>query len=534
MLPTALCSHNSTAQKSPVPSVVWTFIMATVFQAIPLYALAKAPRTFVITTVTDGSQESAQLSKRLDGSLREYLKRSVRVDLVDGKAKRRGSADAVLMEAEATKVSAIDLFNEGKNEEALEGFIAAIKGFQKSVASIRDIKSVYQALYYAGAVSLALEYDGDAKDFFRQLAAIAPEGDFEVTVPEKAKKKYLKERRKLLKKKRGGLTIESTPPGGEVRINGEVRCQTPCEVVDLPRGKHYLSVEKAGVGKTGRVVKVKTGRSSVIRLELAPDKKVKPSAPVTDQMLAALKLSLDKAQVDGQLKEMLDQIGDEQEVTYEVLNYLIVNRRKAHLFTFVYHVNEKRIIATEAFKFKANFSATRITAMKLVKAIEELVQHFPDDAGIDGVYPPLAAALDEVKSKPAPVVAVVKPPTSASPPATPPATPPTQVQPKPEPKTQPKATQVEPSQSKVTVPSPALTQKTPADLSAPPKDKVLTAPLLPPPSTSQASEDDSSIISSPWFWAGVSVAVVGGVTTGALLLMDDSSDAQRYQSRVVW
>ena len=147
MLPAALCLHNIMTRKRSVLSVVWTLVTTTVFLVIPLHAQAKAPRTFVITTVTDGRQESDQLSKRLDGSLREYLKRSVRVDLVDGKAKRRGSTDTVLMEAESTKVSAIDLFNAGKNEEALEGFVTAIKGFQKSVASIRDMKSVYQALY---------------------------------------------------------------------------------------------------------------------------------------------------------------------------------------------------------------------------------------------------------------------------------------------------------------------------------------------------------------------------------------------------
>ena len=99
-------------------------------------------------------------------------------------------------------------------------FVTSIKGFQKSVASIRDMKSVFQALYYAAAVSLKLEYDDDANDYFRQLAAIAPEGDFEVDVSDKVRKKYEKERRKLLKKKTGAISVETPPPGGMVSVDG--------------------------------------------------------------------------------------------------------------------------------------------------------------------------------------------------------------------------------------------------------------------------------------------------------------------------
>ena len=50
---------------------------------------------------------------------------------------------------------------------------------------------------------------------------------------------------------------------------------------------------------------------------------------------------------------------------------LLSQKREVELFAFVYDYNEKRTIATKPFKFKANFSATRITAMKLVKEIDE-------------------------------------------------------------------------------------------------------------------------------------------------------------------
>ena len=494
--------------------------------SIPCLSIAAPlPKVFVLTPQTDTQTQSAQIGKRLVSSLKEYLKKSKRLQLEDGKMKQRESKDTKLMEAESLKVSSIDLFKEGKFEEARAGFVSSLKGFQKSVASIRDMKSVYQTLYYAAAACLALEYDDDAKDFLRQLAAIAPNGDFETQVSAKVKKKYKRERKRLLRKKKGALAIETSPAGAKVWVNGEERCTSPCEVKELTRGKHYVWVEKTGIGKAGQVTKVKAGWSTPLKFNLVASKKSKSTELVPKTLMTKIEASLADAKIDGQLKEYLDQIAEDQEVGYVTFMYLLSKKRNVQLFSFMYDSNEKKAVAIKPFKFRANFSATRITAMKLVKEIERLVKSFPEDKYVDGIYQPLLAAIKEqANSK----VAVVAPPVPAVTPV-PPVAPTlpkakTETPSKPEPKT-PIA------KAPKTKTKPPVLSKTTKDFKAPPKTNSL---LAPPPIVRKEDDQRSGILASPWFWTGVSVALVAGATTGAVLLLDSSSDTQNFQSRVEW
>ena len=515
------------SESSPLRQVVHLFITIWLIVSLPLSALASPiPRIFVVPPSSDGNDQSEQIGKRLESSLREYLKKSKRLKLEDGKAQLRESKDGRLMEAESTKVSSIDLFREGKNQEAYQGFVNALKGFQKSVASIRDMKSVYQTLYYAAATAMALEYDDDAKDYLQQLSAIAPEGNFEVQVSKDVSKKYDRERKRLLKKKRGALQIETTPPGAQVWVNGEERCISPCEVKELPRGLHYVWVNKDGVGKAGGVNKVKAGWSSPLKFNLIPAKTGELSSPVPPELQAKITGQLSEAKIDRQLKEYLDVIAEEQEVSYASLIYILSQNREVEAFAFVYDYNEKRAVATASHKFKANFSATRITAMKLVKEIESLVKSFPEDQNIDGIYPPLAAAIETSKSS-AVAVAVVPP---VAPSVVPPVkvTPPAVQPPIPDPKEEdPKSEETKTAAITKTLPPPKV-----EDFKAPPPSQTM---LLPPPTVPENKEDDrKGILASPWFWTGIGVAVVAGATTGAYLLLDSSTDQQSYQSRVEW
>ncbi len=505
-------------------------LISSLIISLPCVSLAAPlPKVFVLPPQSDAQTQSVQIGKRLVSSLKEYLKKSKRLKLEDGKVKRRQSKDAKLMEAESLKVSSIDLFKEGKFEEARSGFVSSLNGFQKSVASIRDMKSVYQALYYAAAACMALEYDDDAKDYLRQLAAISPEGDFETQVSAKVKKKYKRERKRLLKKKKGALAIETTPPGAKVWVNGEERCTSPCEVKGLTRGKHYIWVEKSGVGKAGSVSKVKAGWSTPLKYNLAAPKKTKSAELVPKELLANIEGKLAKANIDGQLKEYLDQVAEDQEVGYVTFMYLISKKRNVELFSFMYDFNEKKAVAIKSFDFRANFSATRITAMKLVKEIEQLVKAFPEDQYVDGIYQPLLAAI---KNQPKPAkVAVVTPPVPVVTPV-PPVAP---ALPKPKVETEKPKSVVAKTKTKEATPAKSktlLTPQTPKDFKAPPKskDKILVGP---PPKADKNGDKKAGILANPWFWTGVSAVIVGTATT--VVLLNNSADTNlNYQSRVEW
>lgn len=520
-------THNAQKLSSFLVRFSRLILVSWLTLSLPLQSIAAPlPRLFVIEPFSDGQTQSDQIAKRFSTSFKDYLKKSKRLKLEDGKMKARESKDSGLMEAESLKVASIDQFKEGQFEAARGGFVSSLKGFQKSVASIRDMKSVYQTLYYAAASCMALEYDDDAKDFLRQLAAISPEGDFETQVPAKVKKIYEKERKRLLRKKKGAVKIETTPPGAQVWVNGEERCTSPCEIKELARGKHYIWADKTGVGKAGSVVTVKAGWSSPINYNLAPSKKSASNELIPKELLEQIKGRLSEAKVDGQLKEYLDQIAEDQEVKFALFMYLLSEKRELKLFPFLYDANEKKAVALKEFDFKANFSATRITAMKLVKEVEPLMTTFPEDLLVDGVYKPLLDAINQSQDQEK--VAVITPPPPSVVPV-PPVTPKLPA-PKVEPKIEPKEKPVEVAKNEPVKP---LIPKGTQDFKAPSKE---TNPLLPPPKKVKPEEDkkERSILASPWFWTGVGTVIVAGATTTAILLLDSSSDNQSYQSRVEW
>ena len=101
-------------------------------------------------------------------------------------------------------------------------------------------------------------------------------------------------------------------------------------------------------------------------------------------------------------------------------------------------------------------------------------------------------------------------------------------------KTEVKTTVAKAPEAKTKTKAPSKTiisPKTTKDFKAPPKTSSL---LAPPPKVRKEDEQKDGLLASPWFWTGVSVALVAGATTGAVLLLDSSSDTQNFQSRVEW
>ena len=106
-------------------------------------------------------------------------------------------------------MSSIDLYREGKFQEASQGFVSALKDFRKSVSSdsryeIDLSKHCIMQRLRAWRLSMMMTpkiiYDSSQRSLLKVT--------FEVQVPKKVIKKYNKERKRLLRKKRGAVLIE--------------------------------------------------------------------------------------------------------------------------------------------------------------------------------------------------------------------------------------------------------------------------------------------------------------------------------------
>lgn len=497
-------------------------------------------RVFVISSFHDGGRKITQISKSFDGTLSDYMKRRDQLTIVDTTKRKSSSGDdTALLRAEDFKVRAVTLFESGNYEEAHKLLTLSIKGFQREVSAIRSMESVFQALYYMAATCLELEYDADAKDYMRQLIAIAPKLEkLPESLPKRVRKIYRKERKRLLRKSKGAISITSQPAGGQVIVNGELSCASPCEVKDLVRGKHYIQLSMADQRTVGQIVEVKSKRVTPVSFDLNASQSPSEAAPIVSKELQAkLYQKLSKGEVDGVLREQLDDIAQHQSSDYVTFTFLALLNRKAQVFAFVYQVSSKVVIALKPASFRLNFAATRVAAKRTAKSVEKAIKRFPEDQNIAGSYAPIPELLQQIAegATQRPSIAANLP--SVAPTVTPSTvTPPTETSSTGTSGAPPLATTPTPPAPPSITPPPAVTPDAePVVVARPPAPAQ--PDLLPPPASVSGdltSPRSRSLTSSPWFWTGVGVVVIGGAITTGYLLIDGSGDQQRFQSRVVW
>lgn len=461
------------------------------------FADLPAPRIWLAPTTHDGSTKALQLSARVHTSLKKYLRKTKRFRVEDGKVPKvaRAKSDGRVAKAESYKYTAIQAFRNGQYEKAEETLKVSLKLYQDAVASVRELDALYQVLIYLGATYTMLDYGGDAKDFYWQLAALVPE-DYQLPkdIPEKAVKAYEKERKRLYKKKKGALTIDSVPPGVQVKVNGVDRCVTPCEVTALPRGTHYVQLSKEGAGKAGSLAKVKAGYATPLKYTLSEAPVVQKAEPVTPEQLKRINDQVSAGKLGQELRAIADEVGSEQEVQGVLMSHLLDQGGELKLFLYVYAVDEKTTYWVTPQAMRASLSSAQVTAMKSVSDMEEIFTHFPTERQVDGEHAPFTEALAKSKL----VAAGVKVGAAG---------------PKP----------IKPFTGS---PKPTTTNALP-----PPSNPA----LLPPPPAPEEEEDATGAwYTSTWLWASVGVVALGAAGTAGYFMIENQNKVKNFNGEVVW
>lgn len=76
---------------------------------------------------------------------------------------------------------------------------------------------------------------------------------------------------RIADEKKGSISIESEPPGAEVRIGGDVKGFTPLTVEGLPTGQHFVQVQQDGYIRANAMVKVLKGEEAAEAFALKPN-----------------------------------------------------------------------------------------------------------------------------------------------------------------------------------------------------------------------------------------------------------------------
>ena len=169
------------------------------------------------------------------------------------------------------------LYAEKKYLAATERLKKAIDEFEKAPTRIDTIWSYLQALEYLGAAYEMLDYGGDAKDVFRQRAAVAPDKPMNQDFPPKILARYQKVSQKWLKKKKGLIAIRSS--NDEIRVQVDVGDAYPAASsrnVDVHRGRHRVGCAWPGAKMAYQWVTVRSKTTVDVNCdELAGPQRVK-------------------------------------------------------------------------------------------------------------------------------------------------------------------------------------------------------------------------------------------------------------------
>jgi tetratricopeptide (TPR) repeat protein len=448
------------------------------------------PKLWIAPLKASGAAGLGLLSEKLDEAVRQQLVRSVILDLSDqhkATSVTAGEADPRVEQAETLRVGGQDAYKAKDWAGAQKNLQAALELYEQGLASINKLEAIAQTLGYLGATAVEQGFGADAKDYFKRVVAMMPEGTPLEEYGPKATKLYTKVQKKLLKKKRGALKIDSVPPGATIRIDGEERGVAPLTVTKLVRGEHYIQASHGEAGLAAVRTRVKGGKTRSVTLTLETE--LGPGGPKTAdaELVAELRDLAAKGSITGAFRDKAEAIAAQTRAQYVVVGDIVAQGNNFVLTAYIYGVEEKQTAAFDLFKFRADLASVFVQASNFSKAIEKAVETFPFDKVVVGQ---LVAAALVIAPAPAPA---------------------------PEP-----------------VPAPIPVAPTPAPepvAVAPAPAPFLTDP--PPPVEDPKDDDDGSLW---WVWTLVGVAAAGGAIAGGYVLSQsqDSGSGSTFDAEVRW
>ncbi len=503
---------------------VLAFIVGIVMSANVAQADAPSPRVWLAPIkARQGVAGAGILAGKFDEVARGQLKRSTLVEMSDqgiiGPISA-GDDDPRIERAERLRVAGKEAFANGDPQTAFKQLRAALELYEAGLASVGKVEAVTETLGYLGATGLAAGFDADAKDYFKRVVAMYPDAEPLDEYSPEAKALFNKEKKRLLRKKRGSLRITTNPPGALIKIDGEEKGKSPLTVSKLVRGYHYIQASHEEAGLAAAVVKTKSSRRAK-RLKMTLSQDVGPKAPgkATPEDEAALLDAVHANRLDAKFRLKAEEVGKKTDCRYVVVGAVDAEGNGFVLNGFIYGVKEQAVIALDRFQFRADLASAMIQAARFASEIEKAANAFPMDKALSGGV--FVEGADPVPA-PAPVHAATPAPV-----VTPVATTPTpRVTPKAEPKKKPTPVRktVAPDGTRVT----RTSKPTPAE-----EGRRLSQPTPGPLTGPAASYSSTKWHQTWWFWTAAGVAVAGA-GVGAYFLFQEDAPADQYNVQLRW
>ncbi|MEZ4704652.1 MAG: PEGA domain-containing protein [Bdellovibrionota bacterium] len=178
--------------------------------------------------------------------------------------------------------------------KAVQALNLSVKSYREGIASLRDNHYLLFSHLYLGMNLIFAGREKDGKKLIHEMVMLDSERKTrELPIrefPPKIIEIHKSITKEVLERPSGKLLVQSQPDGAVVVVDGVEMGKTPIEVPDLPRGMHFLVVEKTGYKTISEPVLVKGGEfnySQVLQKQTTFD--VIPKDQSTNQDLEPLK-----------------------------------------------------------------------------------------------------------------------------------------------------------------------------------------------------------------------------------------------------
>ena len=238
------------------------------------------------------------------------------------------------------------LINEGEIDGAEEDLRSVMGEFPKAAAAMDRCGEICDAIIHLAGIEFLKGEEATARSAISDVLAMDPNFRFDGAAFDKAFMLIYRELKLKMETngRLGMLTVESTPPGARVFVDGIERGFSPVSMESIPVGKHFIRVERAGYITYGAFVDVADTGATSVRPRLEPTEEYSDIADNIDT------LSRDIERRRG--SRALSRIGAKLEVDRALLGTIRTEGSKVRLNLIIADFTEQAILSSATRTFQ--------------------------------------------------------------------------------------------------------------------------------------------------------------------------------------
>ncbi|MEZ4266402.1 MAG: PEGA domain-containing protein [Myxococcota bacterium] len=324
---------------------------------------------------------------------------------------RAAETDPTLVAADAALWAAKEAATKSDFNAAVEKFKESLALYDKGLDKLVDFDKLVDAALGVSLAYFMAGFDDNGEDALSAVLVIRPDLILDKRKVPAAATGALERLRKVADTNTlGTTTVESTPPGADVFLNGVRVGQTPWSQKGLVRGKHYLRVVAEGYepwGKSWFANNNSVSYSAKLKSDGTGTAGGAVALPQTPEGLAVAAAS---GTLDAPFLKLADGIAGEYGLDAIVLTYVRKADKGYEIAPFLFDPETDQVAELEWIKVDSELASMQVNLLVLEEKLLAAIAAFPQSRALRGrsriydqVAPPVVAQPQPV-AQPDPAV----------------------------------------------------------------------------------------------------------------------------------